>query len=155
MVLHLDNKAKESCELKQGILDTLSQCVIVAADGSLGETVYCWFVFQTFGATINEYFAGPSVLDVFRTLVKHLRISIQGPVGAQDEVSSDDSLKFQKSITKTVGDFAGALPDYHKPDIMNLINSYVDITGPGLDSRKAEPTPQWLDILQANLTNVN
>ncbi len=37
LVLHLDNKAKESCDLKQGILDTLSQCVIVAADGSLGE----------------------------------------------------------------------------------------------------------------------
>ncbi len=34
---HLDNKAKGSCDLKQGILDTLSQCVIVAADGSLGE----------------------------------------------------------------------------------------------------------------------
>lgn len=34
---HLDAKAKESCDLKQGILDTLSQCVAVAADGSLGE----------------------------------------------------------------------------------------------------------------------
>lgn len=38
LLLHLDNKAAESCDIKQGILDTLSQCVIVAADGSLGET---------------------------------------------------------------------------------------------------------------------
>lgn len=37
LVAHLDNKAKEACVLKQGILDALSQCVIVAADGSLGE----------------------------------------------------------------------------------------------------------------------
>lgn len=69
------------------------------------------------------------MLDVFRTLVKHLRISIQGPLGIQDEseLLSEDSLKFQRSITKTVGDFAGVLPDYHKPDIMNLINSYMVI----------------------------
>lgn len=71
---------------------------------------------------------GPSVLDVFRTLVKHLRISIQGPLEMQQ--SSEDSLKFQKSITKTVGEFAGVLPDYHKPDIMHLINSYMVVTGP-------------------------
>lgn len=78
---------------------------------------------------------GPSVLDVFRTLVKHLRISIQGPLGSQIEMQqlSEDSQKFQRSITKTVGEFAGVLPDYHKPDIMSLINSYVVITGPNSD----------------------
>ena len=37
LVNHLDAKASESCELKQGVLDTLSHCVAVAADGSLGE----------------------------------------------------------------------------------------------------------------------
>ena len=37
LVGHLDKKAAESCPLKQGILDTLSQCVSVAADGSLGQ----------------------------------------------------------------------------------------------------------------------
>ena len=38
--------------------------------------------------------------------------------------ASQDSM-FQDSITKTIGEFAGVLPDYHKPDIMNLINSYM------------------------------
>jgi hypothetical protein len=72
------------------------------------------------------------VLDVFRTLVKHLRISIEGPLGSQDEPAAtlEDSQKFQKSITKTVGEFAGVLPDYHKPDIMSLINSYMVTSGP-------------------------
>ena len=41
--------------------------------------------------------------------------------------ASQDSL-FQDSITKTIGEFAGVLPDYHKPDIMNLINSYMPAT---------------------------
>ena len=74
---------------------------------------------------------GPSVLDVFQTLVKHLRISIEGPVGSPGDrrSSSSDKQRFQQSITKTVGDFADALPDYHKPDIMNLINSYMVHTG--------------------------
>ena len=37
LVDHLDAKSSKSCDLKQGILDTLSGCVAVAADGSLGE----------------------------------------------------------------------------------------------------------------------
>ena len=48
--------------------------------------------------------------------------------GSQPSLS-EDSHEFQKSITKTVGEFAGALPDYHKPDIMQLINSYMVHTG--------------------------
>ena len=37
LVGHLDKKASASCSVKQGILDTLSQSVAVAADGSLGK----------------------------------------------------------------------------------------------------------------------
>ena len=36
LVEHLDKNASGPCSLKQGILDTLSQCVSVAAEGSLG-----------------------------------------------------------------------------------------------------------------------
>lgn len=95
--------------------------------------------------------SGPSVLDVFRTLVKHLRISIEGTHGAESEqlVSSQDSQQFQESITKTVGEFAGVLPDYHKPDIMNLINSYMpgngDVAG-GVVSGAAAATETEITI---------
>ena len=41
--------------------------------------------------------------------------------------SEDRDSAFQLSITKTMAEFAGALPDYHKPDIMNLINSYMPL----------------------------
>jgi hypothetical protein len=104
LVGHLDRKSGEPCLLKQGILDTLSQCVSVAADCSLG----------------------PSVLDVFRTLVRHLRISIESP-SSPAEASTNTA--FQDSLTRTMGEFAGVLPDYHKPDIMTLITSYMDPAG--------------------------
>ncbi len=38
LVDHLDARVKESWETKQGILGTLSKCVAVAADSSLGES---------------------------------------------------------------------------------------------------------------------
>ncbi len=77
--------------------------------------------------------AGPSVLDIFRTLVRHLRISIETVSEGPPDLTS--SLTFQQSITITVGEFAGVLPDYHKPDILELINSYVPVASRGLDSR--------------------
>ncbi|XP_064391064.1 protein EFR3 homolog B-like [Halichondria panicea] len=83
LVDHLDTKVKESWETKQGILGTLSKCVTVAADSSLG----------------------PSVLDIFRTLVRHLRISIETVSEGPSDLTS--SLTFQQSITITVGEFGG------------------------------------------------
>ncbi len=80
------------------------------------------------------------MLDVFRTLVKHLRISIEGP---QEQLSLEDSRQFQRSITKTVGEFAGVLPDYHKPDIMNLINSYMVTAADGTVSADPDPRSEW------------
>ncbi len=76
--------------------------------------------------------AGPSVLDIFRTLVRHLRISIETVAEGPSDLTS--SLTFQQSITITVGEFAGVLPDYHKPDILGLINSYVPVPSGGPDS---------------------
>ena len=69
---------------------------------------------------------GPSVLDVFKTLVKQLTVSIESEQGVVEHNQNvQDSLKFQDSLTKTMGEFAGVLPDYQKPDIMTLINSYM------------------------------
>lgn len=71
-------------------------------------------------------YAGPSVLDVFKTLVKQLTASIESTPGSTEEArGGNDSLRFQDSLTKTMGEFAGVLPDYQKPDIMTLINSYM------------------------------
>ena len=71
-------------------------------------------------------YVGPSVLDVFKTLVKQLTVSIESEQGSVERNQNlQDSLRFQDSLTKTMGEFAGVLPDYQKPDIMTLINSYM------------------------------
>ena len=120
LVDHLDAKSQESCDLKQGILDTLSQCVAVAAGGSIGRrsqpvllitnniAIYGPSLYTSYNLVFaylsphthththththkhthmhihaltlkhtHSHTLGPSVLDVFRTLVKHLRISVE------------------------------------------------------------------------------
>ena len=127
LVNHLDAIPNKSLEVKQGILDTLSHCVAAAADGSLG-----WFLIVLANLSVYTitctcpYYIGPSVLDVFKTLVKQLTVSIESEQGSVERNQNvQDSMKFQDSLTKTMGEFAGVLPDYQKPDIMTLINSYM------------------------------
>ena len=127
LVNHLDAIPNKSLEVKQGILDTLSHCVAATADGSLGwfliHVVLTNFLFMQSHVHIH---VGPSVLDVFKTLVKQLTVSIESEQGlVEHNQNVQDSMKFQDSLTKTMGEFAGVLPDYQKPDIMTLINSYM------------------------------
>ena len=134
LVNHLDAIPDKSLEVKQGILDTLSQCVAAAADGSLGGSlvlisnpfIHVSFYTCTYIHMHVRVHVGPSVLDVFKTLVKQLTVSIESEqVAVERSPNVHDSLKFQDSLTKTMGEFAGVLPDYQKPDIMTLINSYM------------------------------
>ena len=63
---------------------------------------------------------------MFKTLVKQLTASIESVQGSVEQGRGRlDSIRFQDSLTKTMGEFAGVLPDYQKPDIMTLINSYM------------------------------
>ncbi|XP_003388363.1 PREDICTED: protein EFR3 homolog B-like [Amphimedon queenslandica] len=104
LLAHLDSKTSTEYQLKNGILNVLSSCVGVATDGSIG----------------------PSVLDVFRTLVKHLRKSIEESTSVQDQEKI-----FYETTVRIVGEFASVLPDYHNPDILNLIFSYMPLEGDG------------------------
>ena len=66
---------------------------------------------------------------------------------------------FHKTVVRMVGEFASVLPDYHTPDIMNLIISYVPheddgslttITDPQMDgSRHRELVVSLVKCLQA------
>lgn len=103
LLSHVDSKARVERQLKRSILEVLSRCVGVASDESIG----------------------PSVLDVFRTLMKHLRNSIEDPsTEGKDE-------GFHETIVRMVGEFAAVLPDFHNPDIMNLIFSYLPLESDG------------------------
>ncbi|KAL5482081.1 hypothetical protein EMCRGX_G022364 [Ephydatia muelleri] len=92
LVNHLDADAS----IKEGVLTTLSNCVAMGADGSVG----------------------PFVLEVFQTLIRHLRAMCESSSGS-------DLASFQAATVRAMGEFARALPDYQKPDILILINDHV------------------------------
>ncbi|KAJ8306182.1 hypothetical protein KUTeg_016727 [Tegillarca granosa] len=73
----------------------------------------CKFVFNTL------CFAGPSVLDVFNSLLKHLRISVDNK--SSEENQRNKEKKFEEAVINTIGEFANNLPDYQKIEIMMFI----------------------------------
>lgn len=92
LVNHLD----ADVSIKEGVLTTLSNCVAMGADGSVG----------------------PFVLEVFQTLIRHLRTMCKSS-------SDSDLASFQAATVRAMGEFARVLPDYQKPDILILINDHI------------------------------
>ena len=55
LVNHLDAMKDSSCEVKEGILDTLSHCVAAAADGNLGTDCYLTLRITTLYSLIQVF----------------------------------------------------------------------------------------------------
>ncbi|XP_060082067.1 protein EFR3 homolog B-like [Ylistrum balloti] len=99
LMSHLDKCVNSDPAIKTSIIDVLFHSVLIAAGGSLGS--------------------GPSVLDVFNTLLRHLRISVDNK--SQDEKSREMEKKFEEAIIIVIGEFANHLPDYQKIEIMMFV----------------------------------
>ncbi|KAJ7409115.1 Protein EFR3 A [Willisornis vidua] len=96
---HLDVRKRDSPRVRAGIIQVLLEAVAIAAKGSIG----------------------PTVLEVFNTLLKHLRISVDFELG--DRRSSAGSAAFstsskesderivQNAIIQTIGEAVATLPD--------------------------------------------
>ncbi|KAL3869787.1 hypothetical protein ACJMK2_042424 [Sinanodonta woodiana] len=97
LMTHLDSHVRSSPDIKSSIVDVLFECVLIAAGGSIG----------------------PSVLDVFNNLVRHLRISLDNKSTDVDKRTMEK--KFEEAIISTIGEFANNLPDYQKIEIMMFI----------------------------------
>ncbi|EEC03365.1 transmembrane protein cmp44E, putative, partial [Ixodes scapularis] len=82
-------------KVRMGIVNVLFHLVNIAA----GESV------------------GPSVLEVFHSLLNHLRHSID----MHSEEELEDEHQFQEAVIGTLGEFANNLPDYQKIEIMMFI----------------------------------
>uniref|UniRef100_A0AC11E9T6 EFR3 homolog A n=1 Tax=Ovis aries TaxID=9940 RepID=A0AC11E9T6_SHEEP len=115
---HLDACKKDSPRVRAGIIQVLLEAVAIAAKGSIG----------------------PTVLEVFNTLLKHLRLSVEfeandlqgGPIGnANLNTSSKDSDEkiVQNAIIQTIGFFGSNLPDYQRSEIMMFIMGKVPVFG--------------------------
>lgn len=87
---HLDARRKDSPRVRAGIIQVLLEAVAIAAKGSIG----------------------PTVLEVFNTLLKHLRLSVEleandsqkGSVGSVTVSSKDNDEKIvQNAVIQTIG----------------------------------------------------
>uniref|UniRef100_A0A3Q2QER0 EFR3 homolog A (S. cerevisiae) n=1 Tax=Fundulus heteroclitus TaxID=8078 RepID=A0A3Q2QER0_FUNHE len=84
--------------------------------------------------------AGPTVLEVFNTLLKHLRMSVDFELGESFRRNSSSSVSsvrgkesderiVQNAIIQTIGFFGGNLPDYQRAEVMMFIMGKVPVYG--------------------------
>ncbi|KAJ8397381.1 hypothetical protein AAFF_G00439300 [Aldrovandia affinis] len=114
---HLDNNSKNTPRVRAGIVQVLLETVAIAAKGSVG----------------------PTVLEVFNTLLKHLRISVDFELGEGSRRNSSTSVSsrskenderiVQNAIIQTIGFFGGNLPDYQRAEVMMFIMGKVPVYG--------------------------
>ncbi|KAK5920122.1 hypothetical protein CgunFtcFv8_023962 [Champsocephalus gunnari] len=115
---HLDTNNKNTPRVRAGIVQVLLETVAIAAKGSVG----------------------PTVLEVFNTLLKHLRMSVDFETGeglrrnSSSSVSSGRSKEseeriVQNAIIQTIGFFGGNLPDYQRAEVMMFIMGKVPVYG--------------------------
>lgn len=104
LLSHLDDHIKDKASVKASIVQVLAACVKIASNSSIG----------------------PAVLEVFNTLLRHLRSSVDarfqnGMQNDSNDDDDDDEREFEESLVSTVGAFAAVLPDFQKTDIMMFI----------------------------------
>ncbi|KAG8198928.1 hypothetical protein JTE90_015136 [Oedothorax gibbosus] len=96
-------KPKADAKVRTGIVNVLANIVSIAA----GESI------------------GPSVLEIFNSLLNHLRHSID--IRTTKEADLMDEKHFQDCVINTLGEFANNLPDFQKIEIMMFIMGKVPL----------------------------
>ncbi|EDO43830.1 predicted protein [Nematostella vectensis] len=100
LLSYLDASSKESAKKKAGVVSVLAECVGLATGSSIG----------------------PAVLEVFNTLLRHLRYSVDARFNSSGHgCKLEDEMDFEQSIVHTIGAFAALLPDFQKTDVMLFI----------------------------------
>nr|XP_033795819.1 protein EFR3 homolog B isoform X2 [Geotrypetes seraphini] len=112
LIGHLDANSKSAAVVRAGIVEVVSEAAGIAASGSIG----------------------PTVLEVFNTLLKQLQLSIDYELtGSYDSkinigtkiIKEQEERMFQEAVIKTIGSFANSLPTYNKTEVMLFIMSKV------------------------------
>uniref|UniRef100_UPI00398E72E0 protein EFR3 homolog A isoform X4 n=1 Tax=Pristiophorus japonicus TaxID=55135 RepID=UPI00398E72E0 len=114
---HLDTHNKDSPRVRAGIVQVLFETVTIAAKGSIG----------------------PTVLEVFNTLLKHLRLSVDFELSNERSSTgalstNNDEKVVQDTIIETIGFFGSNLPDYQRSEIIMFIMGKVPIFDAGSHS---------------------
>uniref|UniRef100_A0AAY4B749 EFR3 homolog B n=1 Tax=Denticeps clupeoides TaxID=299321 RepID=A0AAY4B749_9TELE len=112
---HLDANSKNSATVRAGIVEVLLEAAAIAASGSVG----------------------PTVLEVFNTLLRQLRLSVDYELtGTYDGISGGNNItkdheerQLQEAVIRTIGSFANTLPTYQRSEVMLFIMGKIPIPG--------------------------
>ncbi|KIH50589.1 hypothetical protein ANCDUO_19330, partial [Ancylostoma duodenale] len=94
LINHLDSMSSADAVIRIGIATVLSNIVSIA------------------GTSI-----GPLLLSIFNSLLKHLRTSVDFERSEKCKDSEAEKM-YQEALINAMGDFANALPDYQKVEMM-------------------------------------
>ncbi|XP_030015451.1 protein EFR3 homolog A isoform X4 [Sphaeramia orbicularis] len=141
---HLDTHNRNTPRVRAGIVQVLLETVAIAAKGSVGMIQESKrtdaFSFESENTTPPNLWLGPTVLEVFNTLLKHLRMSVDFELGETSRRNSGSSVSsnrgkeseeriVQNAIIQTIGFFGGNLPDYQRAEVMMFIMGKVPVYG--------------------------
>ncbi|KAM8831560.1 protein EFR3 homolog B isoform 1-T1 [Spinachia spinachia] len=113
---HLDANSKNSATVRAGIVEVLLEAAAIAASGSVG----------------------PTVLEVFNTLLRQLRLSADYELTGSCEGSTNIGTKIikaheerqlQEAVIRTIGSFANTLPTYQRSEVMLFIMGKIPVPG--------------------------
>ncbi|XP_072545985.1 protein EFR3 homolog B isoform X1 [Salminus brasiliensis] len=113
---HLDANSKNSATVRAGIVEVISEAAVIEASGSIG----------------------PTVLEVFNTLLKQLRLSVDYELtGCYESYTSagckvikvHEERQLQEAVIKTIGSFASTLPTYQRSEVMLFIMGKIPVPG--------------------------
>ncbi|XP_028295047.1 protein EFR3 homolog B isoform X1 [Gouania willdenowi] len=125
---HLDANSKNSATVRAGIVEVLLEAAAIAASGSVG----------------------PTVLEVFNTLLRQLRLSVDYELtGTYDGntnigtkiIKAHEERQLQEAVIRTIGSFANTLPTYQRSEVMLFIMGKIPVPGvhPALTSTGSGP----------------
>ncbi|KAM7375560.1 hypothetical protein PAMA_014596 [Pampus argenteus] len=110
---HLDANSRSPASVRAGIVEVLSEAAVIEAAGSVG----------------------PTVLEVFNTLLRQLRQSVDYQLtGCYDndrkhKTTSTEEKTLQDVVIKTIGSFANTLPVYQRSEVMLFIMGKIPVPG--------------------------
>uniref|UniRef100_A0AAQ6IMM8 EFR3 homolog B n=1 Tax=Anabas testudineus TaxID=64144 RepID=A0AAQ6IMM8_ANATE len=120
---HLDANSRSPASVRAGIVRVLSEAAVIEATGSVG----------------------PTVLEVFNTLLRQLRQSVDYELtgyydtAGKHRTTSTEEKTLQDAVIKTIGSFANTLPVYQRSEVMMFIMGKIPVPGiyPALGSPNA------------------
>ncbi|XP_023149612.2 protein EFR3 homolog B isoform X1 [Amphiprion ocellaris] len=135
---HLDANSKNSATVRAGIVEVLLEAAAIAASGSVG----------------------PTVLEVFNTLLRQLRLSVDYELtGSYDGstnigtkiIKAHEERQLQEAVIRTIGSFANTLPTYQRSEVMLFIMGKIPVPGVHLALPSTGSGPEGTRMIQIML----